>query len=160
MNELENGQWWPTQLACGRDGAHGMPEAGIHGNVESGAYSIILSDGYKDEDYGDTIKYCGTAGSEPDKPTRATECMKQSLRKGHEVRVLRSAAMKKGQKYRPDRGFRLDGLYNVVDEECVHEDTSMWRFTMTRVPGQDPIRFTGPEKRPSPYEIAAFDSIK
>ena len=160
MNHLVNGQWWPTQLTCGRDGAHGLPEGGIHGSIEDGAYSIVLSDGYKDEDKGDTIKYCGTAGSEPDKPTRATECMKQSLRKGNEVRVLRSAAMKKGQTYRPDRGFRLDGVYKVTDEECVHEETSMWRFTMTRVLGQDPIRFTGPEKRPSLYEVAAFDNMK
>ena len=160
MNHLVNGQWWPTQLSCGRDGAHGMPEAGIHGSTEGGAYSIILSDGYKDEDHGNTIEYCGTAGSEPDKPSRATECMKQSLHNGNEVRVLRSAAMKKEQQYRPERGFRLDGVYQVVDEECVHVETSMWRFTMRRLPGQDPIRYTGPEKRPSPYEVTAFDNSK
>ena len=158
MNHLVNGQWWPTQLACGRDGAHGSAEGGIHGNLDGGTYSIILSDGYKDEDHGDTIEYCGTAGSEPNKPTRNTECMKQSLRTGNEVRVLRSAAMKKDRKYRPKRGFRLDGVYRVIGQECVHEETSMWRFIMTRVPGQDPIRFSGPEQRPSQYEIAAFDA--
>ena len=30
---LVNGQWWPLQLCAKRDGAHGEPEAGIHGQV-------------------------------------------------------------------------------------------------------------------------------
>ena len=161
MNHLVNGQWWPSQLSCCRDGAHGTPEGGIHGNPsKGGAYSIILADAYEDEDNGDIIEYCGTAGSSAGEPTRNTECMKQSLRSGNEVRVIRSHGMRKGRRYRPERGFRLDGVYKVVDQDLVHVDTSMWRFTLHRVPGQDPIRFTGPGKRPNPWEVAAFDQMK
>lgn len=56
-NYLMNGRWWPLRICALRDGAHGAMEAGISGQAEKGAYSIVLSDGkvseYPNEDHGE-----------------------------------------------------------------------------------------------------------
>lgn len=43
QGDLVLGQWWPTQLCTGRDGAHGSRQGGIYGEKIKGAYSIIIS---------------------------------------------------------------------------------------------------------------------
>jgi hypothetical protein len=53
-NGLINGQWWPTRMAVLRDGGHGALEAGIHGQTEKGAFSVVIArSGYGDEDKGE-----------------------------------------------------------------------------------------------------------
>ena len=50
-NCLVNGQWWPNRICALRDGAHGEQEAGIHGQIGKGAYSVVVAQGgYADED--------------------------------------------------------------------------------------------------------------
>ncbi|KAL8738506.1 MAG: hypothetical protein Q9181_000717 [Wetmoreana brouardii] len=151
---LENGQWWPLQICAVRDGAHGSFEAGIYGVVGKGAYSIVLGGAkYSDIDEGDVIQYCGTSGAK-DKPTLSTKRMLESKRLGNEVRVLRSSSMsKKKSRYRPKEGLRYDGVYTVMAQELLHEDTAMYRFTLHRCPGQTPIRWQGVEARPTAQDL-------
>ncbi|KAI9805859.1 MAG: hypothetical protein M1825_000473 [Sarcosagium campestre] len=159
-NGLVNGQWWPMQICAMRDGAHGEIEAGIHGQHGKGALSVLLSSGaYDDKDEGDRILYCGTSGSEG-KPTTGTKYMKESERLRIPVRVLRSSALPQSNGYRPSRGLRYDGVYDIVDSEILDVDTAMHRFTLQRQEGQTPIRCSGEENRPTPFEIAAYTKIR
>lgn len=53
-NGLMNGQWWPSRVCMLRDGAHGEIEAGIHGQTDRGAYSVVVAaGGYDDKDKGE-----------------------------------------------------------------------------------------------------------
>lgn len=159
--DLVNGQWWPLQICTIRDGAHGLFEGGIYGQAKHGAYSIVLSGGgYADIDEGDTIQYCGTSGEE-NKPTAFTERMLESARLKHPVRVLRSGGLAgKHSKYRPAKGLRYDGIYDVTGYELLDKGTSMYRFTLHRCPGQDPIRYHGEEARPTEEELGAYQKIE
>ncbi|KAL8648646.1 MAG: hypothetical protein Q9210_004872 [Variospora velana] len=159
--DLVNGQWWPLQICTIRDGAHGLAEGGIYGQAAQGAYSIIMSGGgYADIDEGDTIQYCGTSGEE-DKPTAFTERMLESFRLTKPVRVLRSAGLAgKHSNYRPVKGIRYDGIYHVTGYELLDKGTSMYRFTLVRCPGQDPIRYQGEEVRPTEEELRAYSKIE
>ena len=50
-NCLVNGQWWPNRICALRDSAHGEQEAGIHGQIGKGTYSVVVAQGgYADED--------------------------------------------------------------------------------------------------------------
>lgn len=52
-NGLMNGQWWPNRLCALRDGAHGSSEAGIYGQTERGAFSVVVGKNeYCDHDQG------------------------------------------------------------------------------------------------------------
>lgn len=159
--DLINGQWWPRRICALRDGAHGACEAGIHGETGKGAYSIIVGgdSGYQDLDDGDTLQYCGTSSSKKDGngasiPTANTRQMLDSCdRIYNQIRVLRSAASSgKHSAYKPSCGLRYDGLYKITGKEQLHVDTSMYRFTLVRCLGQDPIRHKGPEERPTRNE--------
>lgn len=160
-SDLINGEWWPRRICALRDGAHGALEAGIHGETGKGAYSIIVGgdSGYQDLDHSDTLQYCGTSSSKKDGhgasiPTANTRQMLDSCDKIHnQIRVLRAAAPSgKHSAYKPSCGLRFDGMYVITGKEHLHVDTSMYRFTLVRCPGQDPIRYKGPEERPSQYE--------
>lgn len=157
---LENGRWWPLQICAMRDGAHGEIEAGIHGKPEQGAFSVVLSGGgYADEDEGTFIRYCGTSGS-VGKPSVGTNYLKLACSPGHPVRVLRSAALPATNPYRPSRGLRFDGMYDVVSFEVLDEGTAMHRFLLKRRGGQDPIRCSGVEARPTNEEVAEYTKIR
>ncbi|KAL8813472.1 MAG: hypothetical protein Q9223_007030 [Gallowayella weberi] len=167
---LVNGQWWPFQICALRDGAHGVSEGGIYGSTNKGAYSIVLGggSGYGDEDYGDRIEYCGTSSDKKDSftgasvPTEYTMRMLESCDRIHnEIRVLRKAAQssKAGTTYSPPCGLRYDGVYRIVGKVLLDAPTSMYRFTLERCSGQDPIRFQGPERRPTEYEKQKFHEL-
>ncbi|KAI9806464.1 MAG: hypothetical protein M1833_003651 [Piccolia ochrophora] len=159
-NGLQNGQWWPMQICALRDGAHGEIEAGIHGQPGKGALSVILSSGgYDDVDDGKTVFYCGTSGSEG-QPTAGTNHLKEANRLKSPVRVLRSAALPRKNKYRPSKGLRFDGLYDVTGFEILDERTAMHRFSLQRRAGQDPLRYTGVECRPTDEEVAEYTKIR
>ncbi|KAL9027375.1 MAG: hypothetical protein Q9196_004091 [Gyalolechia fulgens] len=158
--DLINGQWWPLQICTLRDGAHGTPEGGIYGQAKKGAYSIIMSGGgYSDIDEGDRIQYCGTSGE--DKPTALTERMLESFKLQNPIRVLRSAALSgKHSKYRPSMGLRYDGIYQITGYELLDQGTSMYRFSLMRCAGQDPIRYQGEEIRPTEEELNQYGKIQ
>lgn len=138
----------------------GEIEGGIHGQLGKGAYSVVLSSGgYADDDLGATIKYCGTSGTDT-KPSPGTIHLKDSCKYKHSVRVLRSSALPATNRYRPAKGIRFDGLYDVVEYEILDADTNMHRFTLRRCDGQDPIRYQGVEKRPTDEELAEYSKIR
>jgi hypothetical protein len=173
--KLLNGQWFPSNIATYRDGAHGAPQAGICGSKGQGAFSCILSDGYDDdEDHGDWILYCGTdqktfvpkrlpdgtvdPDSQPE-PTDNTKLMIESVSSSHPVRVLRSHNCR--SQWAPIIGFRYDGLYDVVSVEKLDPPDVLrqrHRFKLVRREGQDPIRGgKGPEMRPTLQEIEQYE---
>jgi len=157
-NGLINGQWWPSRLACLRDGAHGEQEAGISGQAGVGAFSVVVAvGGYADKDDGEVIHYCGTQSDTP-KPTRYTAMMLESCNKGQVVRVLR--AVNKNSLYAPKAGIRYDGIYKVTNKELLDGKTAMYRFLLERQPGQDPIRYKGVETRPTERELQEFNRIQ
>ena len=52
-----------TALQASEAGVHRPPVSGIHGRADHGAYSIVLSGGYEDdEDNGDSFTYTGAGG--------------------------------------------------------------------------------------------------
>jgi len=104
-----------------------------------------------------TIEYCGTA-SETSEPTKNTALLDESYRKKKQIRVIR--AVKKGSKYAPKEGFRYDGLYEITEKEILDSVKAMSRFSMKRVKGQDPIRFQGPEMRPTGIELTESKKIE
>ncbi|KAL8848967.1 MAG: hypothetical protein Q9221_006062 [Calogaya cf. arnoldii] len=165
---LVNGQWWPWFICALRDGAHGATQAGIHGETDKGAYSIVVGgdSGYDDSDEGDTLRYCGTSSPDQDSngnsiPTAHTTRLLESCDRIHNpIRVLRKAAANgKYTAYKPSCGLRYDGLYKITGKECLHVDTSMYRFNLVRCPGQDPIRHKGPEERPTHQEKARYAQL-
>lgn len=162
------GQWWPRRICALRDGAHGATEAGIHGATGKGAFSIIVGgdSGYHDLDEGEKLRYCGTPSDKKDSygvslPTAHTTRMLESCDKTHnEIRVFRAAAASgKYTAFSPSCGLRFDGMYTVTGKEQLHADTSMYRFTLVRCPDQDPIRYKGPEERPTRYEKSEYAKL-
>lgn len=159
-NNLHNGQWWPMQICALRDGAHGEIEAGIHGQPGKGAYSVIVGNaGYDDLDEGERILYCGTSGSRGN-PSTGTNHLLDSIRLKKPVRVLRTSGLPASNQYRPRKGLRYDGLYDVVGFEILDEGTAMHRFELKRQPGQHPIRYEGEERRPTDQDVAHFSETR
>ena len=78
--------------------------------------------------------------------------------KGNPVRVLRQSNKKSG--YAPKEGIRYDGLYQITARECLKVETAFYRFTLQRLPGQDPIRYHGVEARPTYEELAELSKMK
>lgn len=157
---LINGMWWPLQICAMRDGAHGEIEAGIHGQVGFGAYSIVVSEGgYRNVDGGTSLEYCGTSGSNGE-PSMGTKLLKESFALGNPIRVLRSSGLASTNPYRPAKGLRYDGIYEISGYEILDISKSMHRFSLERCEGQDPIRYKGVEARPSSEEIAAYAKVR
>jgi hypothetical protein len=158
--DFVQGQWWPTQLTTVRDGAHGSPQAGIYGEKGKGAFSIVLSGGnhYGDVDNGDDIMYSGT-NSVTEALTGSTQRMIESCDEIKEpVRVIRSWNLDRKNPYRPLRGFRYDGLYDVVGYTVVDVTQASYQFHLVRCPGQPPIRHEdNAARRPTRFEIEAYD---
>ncbi|KAH7344259.1 PUA-like domain-containing protein [Pyrenochaeta sp. MPI-SDFR-AT-0127] len=156
------GQWWPTQLCTVRDGAHGASQGGIFGEKDKGAYSIVLSGGnkYHDQDNGDTIEYSGTEGKDGI-PTENTSHLIHSMDLGNPIRVIRSAQLHKKNKYRPELGFRYDGLYEVKGYKLVDADKAIYRFALQRCENQEPIRCEkNAARRPTIFEVREYDKLR
>jgi hypothetical protein len=170
-NGLENGQWWPAQSDTLRDGAHGAPVAGIAGISNRGAYSIVISSHSQyadpengDFDKGEEVWYMGTRQTNDDrsKPSKDTQLMIDALKNKKVIRVIRSNRESKKARttlYPPTTGCRYDGLYTVVGSRMIDPAFQHIRFHLKRVPGQDPIRFGGPQERPSQFEIRAKERV-
>lgn len=86
------------------------------------------------------------------------------MRKAYEtqqpLRVLRSASLPATNQYRPTRGIRYDGLYRITSQEILDQDTAMYRFTLSRLGGQDPIRYQGAAMIPSTSQILELSRIR
>ncbi|KAF2429374.1 hypothetical protein EJ08DRAFT_276628 [Tothia fuscella] len=139
-HDLVNGQWWGSQLAAIRDGAHGSAQGGIAGIKGKGATSIVLSgDMYKetDRDEGDEIWYSGTkkpTGSINVDYTDGTQQLLDSEKQNPKqpVRVMRSAALPASNRYKPKKGFRFDGLYEILSHRVIDIQTKHLVFHLKR----------------------------
>ncbi|GAB7344252.1 hypothetical protein MBLNU457_2130t1 [Dothideomycetes sp. NU457] len=165
-NGLVNGQWWPLQICLVRDGAHSDMQGGISGRTNLGAWSIVLSAGqresggvYPNIDEGDVLEYCGTDAKENGAVTENTQRMIQSYQQNKEIHVFRSSKAP-NKTWAPEMGFRYDGLYDIVSFQIIDQKTKCHRFRMVRQAGQDPIRNSGPEKRPTEQELTAWRKLK
>lgn len=159
------GQWWATQLCAVRDGAHGSAQAGIAGiktteTRPGGATSIVLSEGHKEDiDEGEEIWYCGTEAKMGDtEPTTSTKLMLESVATGQPVRVMRSSHLPAGNKYKPMKGIRYDGLYKVLSSEVISDVRHHYLFHLKRIPGQINLRCEGEAARPTPRELQEYES--
>lgn len=94
------------------------------------------------------------------KPSAGTLHLKDSCKYKTPVRVLRSSALPAPNPYRPAKGVRYDGLYDVVKYEILDAETAMHRFTLSRCDGQESIRYQGFEKRPTDEELAEYSKIR
>ncbi|KAF8640280.1 hypothetical protein AX16_010175 [Volvariella volvacea WC 439] len=154
------GATFADRVECSNAGVHGPLRAGIHGTQDDGAYSIVLSGGYEDdEDHGDIVVYTGQGGRGKgskldqmqgkeawDGPqvadqewTRGNKALKISKQTGRPVRVIRGSTL--NSRYAPPEGYRYDGLYIVTDATRARGKTGFMtcRFRLERVPGQPPI---------------------
>lgn len=126
-NGLAVGAWWPLQIVALHHGAHGARVAGIAGDANAGAYSIVVAASYDDldRDEGDTIYYSAanshqnTDKTRPPQATNSTKALAASCTNHRDVRVLRSggsSSFSAGKRpwFAPAAGIRYDGLYQVV----------------------------------------------
>jgi hypothetical protein len=104
-----------------------------------------------------SVEYCGTA-SETSTPTRGTAFLQDAYIQKQPLRVLRAKNPK--SKYAPKEGIRYDGLYEITDKEILDPKTAMFRFSLRRINGQDPIRYKGVEVRPTDQELKEIMKIR
>ncbi len=154
-NGLEIGAWFLYQISMNARGAHGASQAGISGNSQHGAYSIVVSGHYEeDTDLGDQLEYCGPWSSDsnrdPDKDASGTKCLKASVRTGKPVRVMRTS--RANSAFSPREGIRYDGLYRVVSSRLGLNKASgkIDIFTLVREKDQDSMD----RSRPTSSELA------
>ncbi len=91
-------------------------------------------------------------------PTKGTYLLQEAFAKDQPIRVLRAANKK--SKYAPKQGVRFDGMYKIVGKEVLNPSTAMFRFTLQRLEGQDPIRYQNEEARPTEQELNELKKIK
>ncbi|XP_076055411.1 E3 ubiquitin-protein ligase UHRF1-like [Oratosquilla oratoria] len=158
---VEVGMLWKFRMQVSEAGVHRPPVGGIHGRDNCGAYSIVLSGGYEDdEDFGDSFTYTGSGGRDlsGNKRTAEQSCdqlltrMNRALalncnvplneeggeasewKNGKPVRVVRNFKGHKHSKYAPEDGNRYDGIYKVVKywKEKGKSGFSVWRYLLRR----------------------------
>ncbi|KAI0656401.1 PUA-like domain-containing protein [Cubamyces menziesii] len=116
------GDVFHTREELRKAGVHAAPRAGIHGQRDRGAFSIVMSGVYEDDtDYGDRILYVGTGGLEtPEEGPQVAnqtfehsmnKCLVTSMNTRNPVRVIRGSKLR--SPFAPGEGFRYDGLYTV-----------------------------------------------
>jgi putative restriction endonuclease len=119
---VEVGQEYRTRRLAHEAGVHRPLQAGICGTMRTGAESIVVSGGYKDdEDYGDVIVYTGHGGqdgagnqvSNQSLDDAGNAALVTSYLEGLPVRVLRG--YQSNSVYAPEAGYRYDGLYRVTN---------------------------------------------
>ncbi|XP_071548103.1 E3 ubiquitin-protein ligase UHRF1-like [Panulirus ornatus] len=158
---IEVGTSWKFRLQASEAGVHRPHVAGIHGRENEGAYSIVLSGGYEDdEDNGDSFTYTGSGGRDlsGNKRTAEQSCDQQLTRMnralalncnvplskngaeakdwkgGKPVRVIRNSKGRKHSDFAPEEGNRYDGIYKIVKywQEKGRSGFKVWRYLLRR----------------------------
>lgn len=166
---------------CYDAGIHRQSLAGIQGTKAKGAFSIVISCYYEDdEDFGDKIIYTGAGGrsSKSGWPTprglrvcdqewsdQGNEALLKSRETGKPVRVVRSSKFVSA--FSPVNGYRYDGLYTVTHarREMNKDGLYICRYDMERIPGQPPLprrrsrASSCIEPRSSPVSVATSDTV-
>ena len=117
---VADGDTFDTRAELRAAGVHRPLIHGICGTGENGAESIVLSDGYvDDEDHGDRIIYTGAGGRDPETGrqikdqtfTRQNRALQVSCETGAPVRVIRGTG---ARPHGPPHGYCYEGLWRVV----------------------------------------------
>ncbi|QKW31654.1 HNH endonuclease [Nocardiopsis flavescens] len=121
--EVEVGRGFKSRKDASLAKVHRPLQAGICGTKKTGAESIVVSGGYKDdEDLGEVIVYTGHGGRDAATGKQIADqsledsgnaALYTSLLEGQLVRVLRGAQA--DSPHAPDHGYRYDGLYRVAE---------------------------------------------
>ncbi|MEV7849562.1 YDG/SRA domain-containing protein [Streptomyces sp. NPDC088183] len=133
------GQPYPSRVLASEAKVHRPRIAGICGTKATGAESIVLSGGYKDdEDLGDVIIYTGHGGqdgagnqiSDQSLDDSGNAALVTSHLQGLPVRVIRGS--KSESVYAPQSGYRYDGLYRVASygSKLGIDGHLIWQFRM------------------------------
>ncbi|MGV9313421.1 YDG/SRA domain-containing protein [Streptomyces sp. NPDC003691] len=133
------GQPYPNRVLASEAKVHRPRIAGICGTKATGAESIVLSGGYKDdEDLGDVIIYTGHGGqdgagnqiNDQSLEDSGNAALVTSYLQGLPVRVIRGS--KSESVYAPQSGYRYDGLYRVVSygSKLGIDGHLIWQFRM------------------------------
>ena len=142
---------WPNRLDCRQYGAHFPHVAGIAGQSDRGAQSVVLSGGYEDDqDHGNWFLYTGSGGRDlsgnkrtnkvhdfDQEFTKFNAALKTSCELGLPLRVVRSHKEKKSA-HAPDPAnpmVRYDGIYRI--EKCwrkrgLNQPKLMCRYLIVR----------------------------
>jgi putative restriction endonuclease len=140
----EVGQEYSTRRLAHEAGVHRPLQAGICGTKKTGAESIVVSGGYKDdEDYGDVIVYTGHGGqdgsgnqvSDQSLDDSGNAALVTSCLEGLPVRVLRG--WQSDSPYAPESGYRYDGLYRVTSygSKLGIDGFLIWQFRLEAYDG-------------------------
>lgn len=133
------GQPYASRVLASEAQVHRPRIAGICGTRATGAESIVLSGGYKDdEDLGNVIIYTGHGGqdgsgnqvSDQSRDDSGNAALVTSHLQGLPVRVIRGS--KSESVYAPQSGYRYDGLYRVVSygSKLGIDGYLIWQFRM------------------------------
>ncbi|CAD5122943.1 DgyrCDS11338 [Dimorphilus gyrociliatus] len=138
---VDVGMSWEYRKQISQAGGHRPLVAGIHGQPKRGAFSVVLSGGYEDDqDFGDTFIFTGSGGRDLSGNKRCAQQSKDqefsgcnlalarncyallsenggdaqdNWKYGNPVRVFRSYKSSKQSIYAPSFGIRYDGIYKI-----------------------------------------------
>lgn len=138
------GQEYATRRLAHEAGVHRPLQAGICGTKKTGAESIVVSGGYKDdEDYGSVIVYTGHGGQDSSGNQVSNQTLDDSgnaalvtsYLEGLPVRVLRG--WQSDSPYAPASGYRYDGLYRVTSygSKVGIDGFLIWQFRLEAYDG-------------------------
>ncbi|MBV1955951.1 MULTISPECIES: YDG/SRA domain-containing protein [Streptomyces] len=141
---VEAGQGFSTRRLAHEAGVHRPLQSGICGTKKTGAESIVVSGGYKDdEDYGDVIVYTGHGGQDSSGNQNSDQSLNDSGNaalvtshlEGLPVRVLRGH--QSDSPYAPATGYRYDGLYRVTSygSKLGIDGYLIWQFRLEAYDG-------------------------
>lgn len=126
---VQVGEYWRDRLHCRQWGAHFPHVAGIAGQSNVGAQSVVLSGGYEDDkDEGEWFLYTGSGGRDLSGNKRTNKiqsfdqefenmnkALQTSCLRGLPVRVVRSYKEKRSSFAPPEEiPVRYDGIYRIV----------------------------------------------
>ncbi|KNZ82340.1 E3 ubiquitin-protein ligase ORTHRUS 5 [Termitomyces sp. J132] len=132
-------------------GLHTKTYAGISGSVALGAFSIVVSGTYADDnDQGDFLVYTGTGGQQDPFSSHSAIVADQSFLHNDNRALQRSAETKRPVRvirgsgagsYAPSSGYRFDGMYVVEDAYMDKgiDGFAVCKYNLRRVAGQPPI---------------------
>ncbi|MGA5063154.1 YDG/SRA domain-containing protein [Streptomyces exfoliatus] len=137
---VTSGQMFPNRRSLHDAGVHRPLQAGICGTSRTGAESIVVSGGYKDdEDHGTVIVYTGHGGRDPQSEKQIADqsladpgnaALVTSYLEGLPVRVIRGAQSQSPNA--PSAGYRYDGLYSVTSfgSRMGNDGFRVWQFRL------------------------------
>ncbi|KAL0573403.1 hypothetical protein V5O48_008551 [Marasmius crinis-equi] len=144
------GTVFPDRKTLSDSMVHGPTQAGIHANTTHGAYSIVISGGYEDdEDHGSWFWYTGEGGRRNDGAgpqvkdqewgDKGNRALNMSFHQRKPVRVIRGHV--RDSPYGPPEGLRYDGLYLVREVKTMKGKSGfkVCKARFVRQPNQDPL---------------------